>query len=179
MVNTTGGGRDRSRTLHAAGICRRRGAAICGNQAAALAGRGPDPRRLTRRLNLKDLRPIRGPNLRRSAIKKIAHPEVISTIPAVHKSDRDNIGGNRWIIPPAAVATGREPYMRRVLGDAWRLLWSRIFFGRRSPQMGPADRAQIFFIVGSRFLTRMGTSACFAAAGSARIVGTENTTGMY
>ena len=28
-----------------------------------------------------------------------------------------------------------------------------------------------FFIVGSRFLTRIGTSACFAAAGSARIEG--------
>ena len=45
------------------------------------------------------------------------------------------------------------------------------FFGRRSPQIGNADRAQIFFIVGSRFLTRIGTSACFAAAGSARIEG--------
>ena len=43
------------------------------------------------------------------------------------------------------------------------------FFGRRSPQMGNADRARIFFIVGSRFLTRIGTPACFAAAGSARI----------
>ena len=43
------------------------------------------------------------------------------------------------------------------------------FFGRRSPQMGNADRAQIFFIVGSRFLTQMGTSACFAAAGFPRI----------
>ena len=45
------------------------------------------------------------------------------------------------------------------------------FFGRRFSQIGNADRAQIFFIVGSRFLTQMGTSACFAAAGSARIEG--------
>ena len=43
------------------------------------------------------------------------------------------------------------------------------FFGRRSPQMGNADRAQIFFIVGSRFLTRIGIPACFAAAGFPRI----------
>ena len=68
-----------------------------------------------------------------------------------HRYVLNNTDGNRWLIPPAAVATGREPYMRRVLGDAWRLLWSRIFFGRRSPQIGNADRAQIFFIVGSRF----------------------------
>ena len=47
------------------------GLAICGNQAAALAGRGLDLRPPhARRLNLKDLRPIRGLNLRRSAIKK-------------------------------------------------------------------------------------------------------------
>ena len=31
------------------------------------------------------------------------------------------------------------------------------------------------FIVGSRFLTQMGTPACFAAAGSARIEGAEIT----
>ena len=46
-----------------------------------------------------------------------------------------------------------------------------IFFDRRFSQIGNADRARIFFIVGSRFLTRIGTSACFAAAGSARIEG--------
>ena len=51
------------------------------------------------------------------------------------------------------------------------------FVGRRFSQMGNADRAQIFFIVGSRFLTRMGSSACFAAAGSARIEGAGITVG--
>ena len=54
-----------------------------------------------------------------------------------------------------------------------------LFFDRRFSQMGNADRAQIFFIVGSRSFTRIGTPACFAVAGSVRIVGTENTTGMY
>ena len=49
--------------------------------------------RLTRRLNLKDLRPIRGLNLRRSAIKKFAIGEVISTIPAANGYDGDNITG--------------------------------------------------------------------------------------
>ena len=45
------------------------------------------------------------------------------------------------------------------------------FVGRRFSQIGNANRARIFFIVGSRFLTRIGTPACFAAAGSARIEG--------
>ena len=68
---------------------------------------------------------------------------------------------------------GSRPYMATGIG-------SLVFFvGRRFSQIGNADRAQIFFIVGSRSFTRIGTSACFAAAGSARIVGTENTTGMY
>ena len=44
-----------------------------------------------------------------------------------------------------------------------------LFFDRRFSQMGNADRAPIFFIVGWRFLTRIGTSACFAAAGFPRI----------
>ena len=31
-----------------------------------------------------------------------------------HRYVLNNTDGNRWLIPPAAVATGREPYMRRI-----------------------------------------------------------------
>ena len=118
----------------------------------------------TRQLNLKDLRPIRGSNLRRSAIKKFAIGEVIFWGPM-----RGCIGRDRSRILHAA-GIGRCVEITLV---------ANLFFGRRFSQIGNADRAQIFFIVGWRFLTRIGTTACFAAAGSARIVGTENTTSMY
>ena len=39
-------------------------------------------------------------------------------------------------------------------------LVANLFFDRRFSQIGNADRAQIFFIVGARFLTRIGTTAC-------------------
>ena len=131
----------------------REGAAICGNQAAALAGRGPDPRPPHASAKFKRSAPDPRAPSAEICDQKITISEVIF------------LGR----CAAASVATGREPYMRRVLGDAWRLLWSRIFFGRRFSQIGNADRARIFFIVGWRFLTRIGTSACFAAAGFPRI----------
>ena len=81
--------------------------AICGNQAAALAGRGLDLRCPFRRINLKDLRKICGPDLRRSAIKKNAIGGVIW-----RRLGRGGIGRDR-----------SRPYMSRHMGpvsEKWK-----------------------------------------------------------
>ena len=109
----------------------------------------------TRRLNIKDLRKIRGPNLRRSAIKKCA--------------SRDNFLGRMR----GGIGRDRSrPYMAAGIGSLVFLLVADL--RRWRTRIG---RGSFYFCVA--LFTRIGTSACFAAAGSTRIDSANPTCGWY
>ena len=106
-------------------------AAICVDQAAALAGRGP--------FCARHMRPAQ---FKRSA----QDPRALSAEICDQKNCdwRGNFWGRRGIIPPAVVATGRDG----TCGGYWYgrgdYFGRGSFFGRRFSQIGPADRARIF-----------------------------------